>query len=104
MCLQRRGAAAAPLRDSATEVAVRALMRPFLGSMWRTRELPGDLTLGPRGLTLDSMTLLEILLACEAHFGVTLAVEDLRSDNGGEPTLSGLIELVASRQSHSAGT
>ena len=50
------------------------------------------------------MALLEVLLACEAHFGVSLAAEDLRSDKEGEPTLSRLVEVIATRPSQDART
>ena len=99
MCELTGGTATVPAPEAATDIVVKELIRPFLASTWRSRELPGDIALGPRGLALDSMGLLEILLACEAHFGVALAVEDLRSDKNEEPTLSHLVELVASRRS-----
>lgn len=33
-------------------------------------ELPGDLPLGPGGLGLDSIALVELLLDCEQRFGI----------------------------------
>jgi fatty acid CoA ligase FadD9 len=82
---------------TAATTSIKELVRPLAGSAWRTRDLPDALTLGPQGLALDSMALLELLLACEAAFGVSLTADDLRSDNEGEPTLTRLAALIAER-------
>jgi acyl carrier protein len=47
--------------------------------------------LGEGGLGLDSIRLLEVVLACEDRFGVTLAVEEMKT---GVPTLGDLVGLV----------
>lgn len=54
-------------------------------------ELPGDLRLGPGGLGLDSIALVEILLDCEQRFGIPRPAGLLE----GEPlTVGRLIEHV----------
>lgn len=37
---------------------------------WRGRDLPDDLPLGSLGIGLDSISLVELLLACEEHFAL----------------------------------
>jgi acyl carrier protein len=48
-------------------------------------EIEPSLPLGRGGLALDSIALVEVLLACEEHFGVILAAELL----AGEPLTVG---------------
>jgi fatty acid CoA ligase FadD9 len=74
--------------------ADRTIIRPFVSAAWRGREIPDDVPLGPRGLALDSMALLEALLACEAHFGVKLSVRDLNAAPGSDATLTHLITRI----------
>jgi acyl carrier protein len=53
--------------------------------------LPDDLRLGPGGLGLDSIALVELLLECEQRFGEPLAAELLV----GEPlTIGRLVERI----------
>jgi acyl carrier protein len=54
-------------------------------------ELPGDLRLGPGGLGLDSIALVELLLECEQRFGIPRPVGLLE----GEPlTIALLVDHV----------
>ena len=70
---------------------VRDLLRPHLPLRWRDGDLSDRLALGTGGLGLDSIRLLEVVLACEDRFGVTLAVEELETS---VPTLGDLVGLV----------
>ena len=48
-------------------------LRQILGSRFRMPEegeLRDDLDLGPPGFGLDSISLIELLLVCEEHFGI----------------------------------
>jgi acyl carrier protein len=40
-----------------------------------TGEIGGDLPLGTGGLALDSIAIVEVLLACEERFGIVIATE-----------------------------
>jgi acyl carrier protein len=57
----------------------------------RDTELADRVPLGGNGLGLDSIRLLEVLLACEEHFGVSIPAEELRVSG---PTLGDLIALI----------
>jgi acyl carrier protein len=70
---------------------VRQLLRSHLPLRWRDRELPDRLALGSDGLGLDSIRLLEVVLACEEHFQVSISAEDLRVAG---PTLGDLVTLI----------
>jgi acyl carrier protein len=52
-----------------TEVVLRTI-REQAPLIWRTRELPFDLTLGASGLGLDSIGIVEVLIACESAVGI----------------------------------
>lgn len=80
----------APARLAVSE-DVHHLLRPHLPLRWRERELSDRMALGEDGLGLDSVRLLEVVLACEDRFGVTLEVEALKTD---VPTLGDLVRLV----------
>ncbi len=54
-------------------------------------DLPSDLPLGATGLGLDSIAMIEVLLACEERFGVTFA-EDFVADE--TLTIGGLADHV----------
>ena len=54
-------------------------------------EIDGDVPLGQGGLALDSIAIVEVLLACEERFGIVIATELL----AGEPlTVDRLIDRV----------
>jgi len=48
-------------------------VREILRSHVSTGELPSDLPLGANGLGLDSIAMIEVLLACEERFGVAFS-------------------------------
>lgn len=48
-------------------------------------EISGDMLLGQGGLALDSIAIVELLLACEERFGIAIAAELL----AGEPLTVG---------------
>ena len=64
---------------------------------WRDGELSDRLALGAGGLGLDSIRLLEVVLACEDQFGVTLEVEEMNTPTVGD--LVGLVEAALGRAS-----
>ena len=68
------------------------VIRPHLPVSWRERELDQNLTLGADGLALDSVSLLDAVLALEDAFRVELPIERLSAS---APTLGGLVHLVA---------
>lgn len=78
--------------DTAAARAVRELLRSRLPRAAREgAALPDELRLGPGGLGLDSIALVELLLECEQRFGEPLAAELL----AGEPlTVGRLVERV----------
>ncbi len=62
--------------------------------MGRSREgdpLPNDLPLGPAGLGLDSVGIVELLLACEEAFGTRFDATLLER---GPLTVGGLVALI----------
>ena len=70
---------------------VRELLRSHLSLRWRERALSDRVTLGEDGLGLDSIRLLDVVLACEERFQVTLAVDELNHD---PRTLGDLVALI----------
>jgi fatty acid CoA ligase FadD9 len=74
--------------------AVRALVVPLLDPAARGRALPDDVALGRDGLALDSMRLLELVVGCEARFGVDVPLAELPAG----ATLGAFIDLVARRR------
>jgi len=70
---------------------VRHFLRSQLPLRWRERELPDRVALGGEGLGLDSIRLVEVVLACEDHFGVHIPAEKLTV---AAPTLGDLIDLI----------
>lgn len=54
-------------------------VREILRSHTSSDDLPSELPLGASGLGLDSIGMVEVLLACEERFGVTFA-EDFVAD------------------------
>jgi acyl carrier protein len=56
--------------ESAVEEAVRDLLGSRSPLARSLAELPGDLRLGPGGLGLDSIALVELFLDCEQRFGL----------------------------------
>lgn len=62
-----------------TEEDVRQVVLKHLGSRASGDHLPADLPLGESGAGLDSIALIEMLLDCEAVFGVPL-VQSLLED------------------------
>jgi len=79
---------------------MRRVLRPFLPLAWRERELPDRTPLGAAGLGLDSVRILEMTLACESHFGVTVALDELP---GPAPTLGDLIGLLQQAMARRGG-
>ena len=71
------------------EDSVRDLLRSRAPLARGRADLPDDLPLGPGGLGLDSIALVELLLDCEQRFGIPRPVELLE----GEPLTVG--RLVA---------
>jgi acyl carrier protein len=71
----------------------------------RTPESPGSATpLSDAGFWLDSVELLEVVVACESEFHITF---DATTDftDGAFATLGGLVDLIRSKLSHTgAGT
>ena len=57
-----------PERDSAD--SLREILRRRVPSAAELRDLPDELELGEGGLGLDSIGLVELLLACGEHFGL----------------------------------
>ena len=69
------------------EEGVREILRRHTSS----GDLPSDLPLGATGLGLDSIAMIEVLLACEERFGVAFA-EDFVADES--LTIGGLTDHV----------
>jgi acyl carrier protein len=60
------------LEGDTVVVDAAAALHEILASRFRTPrpgELQNDLDLGPSGFGLDSISLIELLLVCEEHFG-----------------------------------
>jgi acyl carrier protein len=72
-----------------------AILRQQLPSYWRERPLPPELRLDDTGVGLDSVDLLELLLACERELGCVLPPDLLLDD---AMTVGG---LIAKLQAHS---
>lgn len=68
--------------------AVRDLVRERVPSFWAENDLADELRLDESGLGLDSVGLVELVVACERRFGVRLPAAILRQD---APTLGELI-------------
>ncbi len=76
------------------EPTVDDVLRDLLRSRGCGPELSEDLPLGPGGLGLDSIGMVELLLLCEARFSVAVAGELL----AGEPlTIGRLAACIRSR-------
>lgn len=86
----------APARLEVRE-EIRDVLRRHVPLRWRDGELSDRLALGADGLGLDSIRLLEVVLACEDRFGVTLAVEEMNTPTVGD--LVGLVEAALCRAS-----
>jgi acyl carrier protein len=76
------------------EPTVDDVLRDLLRSRGCEQELPEDLPLGPGGLGLDSIAMVELLLLCEARFSVAVAAELLA---GGPLTIGRLAACIRSR-------
>ena len=50
--------------------AVLRTIREWAPLAWRDRELPVDLTLGADGLGLDSIAVVELVIACQSAVGI----------------------------------
>lgn len=70
---------------------VRRVLRSHLSLRWREQELADQIPLGGTGLGLDSIKLLDVILACEQSFDVHMPVEELSVS---APTLGDLVALV----------
>jgi acyl carrier protein len=77
--------------DGSVGEEVRRLLAARLPVRWRARELSDRVALGGDGLGLDSIRLLEVVLACEERFGVSIPVERLRV---AAPTIGDLVDLI----------
>jgi acyl carrier protein len=76
------------------EPRVDDVLRDLLRSRGCEQELSEELPLGPGGLGLDSIGMVELLLQCEARFSVAVAAELL----AGEPlTIGRLAACIRSR-------
>ncbi len=79
---------------SDTSERLLAVVRQHLPSFWRERPLPPDLRLDDSGIGLDSVDLLELLIACEREVGCELPPDLLLDD---AMTVGG---LIAKLQAH----
>jgi acyl carrier protein len=77
---------------------VRWLIRTKATPGLRAGDLPDDLSLGSSGLGLDSIALVELLLACEEHFALPFPAGLL---DRGPLTIGHLIEHVRSERRRS---
>jgi acyl carrier protein len=76
------------MEDGASiEAAVRDLVRSRSALARDRADLPGELPLGPGGLGLDSIALVELLLDCQRRFGIPRPAELLE----GPPLTLGLL-------------
>lgn len=55
--------------EAAADAVLRAI-REQAPLAWRSRELPRDLTLDDSGLGLDSIAIVELLIACQSTIGI----------------------------------
>ncbi|MCX6543142.1 MAG: hypothetical protein NTV05_01870 [Acidobacteria bacterium] len=58
------------LSPAAAADAVLRAFRERAPLVWRDRELPVDLILGAGGLDLDSIAIVELLIACQSAVGI----------------------------------
>ena len=70
---------------------MRQLVREFAPGIDSAEALPDDLGLAEGGLGFDSVRVVELLLACEERFGVTIPAELLE---GAVPTVGALVAWV----------
>jgi acyl carrier protein len=75
------------MKPDSTAEAVRDLLRARAPLARDRSDLPDDLALGPGGLGLDSIALVELLLDCERRFGIPRPVDLLE----GPPLTVGLL-------------
>jgi acyl carrier protein len=76
------------------EPTVDDVLRDLLRDRGCERDLADELVLGPGGLGLDSIGMVELLLQCEARFSVAVAAELL----AGEPlTIGRLADHIRAR-------
>ena len=80
--------------DRSTSELLLAVVRQHLPSYWREQPLPPELRLDDSGIGLDSVDLLELLLACERELGCVLPPDLLLDD---AMTVGG---LIAKLQAH----
>ena len=78
-----------------TEKDVRQVVLRHLGAGVGLDNLPADLPLGETGAGLDSIALIEMLLDCEAAFGVPL-VDSVLKD--GTVTVATIAATIAARR------
>ncbi|MBT8493507.1 MAG: acyl carrier protein [Deltaproteobacteria bacterium] len=82
----------APAQDLAAEV--RGLILARAPRSWKEHELDYELPLMKEGLGLDSVAVVEILVACEDRFGVRVEPEAIAVE---VPTVGLLIQRVEER-------
>ena len=75
------------MKPNSTAEAVHTLLRERSALARDRPDLPADLPLGPGGLGLDSIALVELLLECEQRFGIPRPVDLL----AGPPLTVGLL-------------
>lgn len=59
-----------PMKDTYINT-LHLIIKRHAPSSWQEQDLNNDLPLGDLGLGLDSITVTELLIACEDHFGVS---------------------------------
>ncbi len=69
----------------------RRLIRRHSTSAWRIEDLTDDLSLLKEGLGLDSLKMIELILACEKFFGMQFPADFL---DGKTFTVGGLIAQI----------
>ncbi len=72
--------AAPTTEDEVAAARVLAIVRSHLPSFWRDRPISAELRLDDAGLGLDSVDLLELLVACERELGRELPGDLLLDD------------------------
>ena len=77
--------------DSPRAADARAFIARHTGRSREGGPLPDDLPLGPAGLGLDSVGIVELLLACEDAFGTRFDATFLER---GPLTVGGLVALI----------